>query len=72
METKTIKHTMNTETQEFLSYLWGMETPKLSYDIYIYIGSYPTYEEWKQGRLEIDKWADRDGSYPTYEEWKLW
>ena len=32
--------------------------------------SYPTYEEWKHGKLPGDITGNA-GSYPTYEEWKL-
>jgi len=33
-------------------------------------GSYPTYEEWKHHKEEIDSGLKKR-SYPTYEEWKL-
>jgi len=56
--------------QEFLSYLWGMETSyeNKSYG-WILTCSYPTYEEWKLQEQVKDEEAVLC-SYPTYEEWK--
>jgi len=46
------------------TYKLGLERPDVR------LGSYPTYEEWKQ-RLPINSIIDEMyGSYPTYEEWK--
>ena len=53
----------------FLSYLWGMETKSVAINQFPFIGSYPTYEEWKLPMLNSHKKSWKR-SYPTYEEWK--
>ena len=56
---------------KFLSYLWGMETfiteRILAND---FLGSYPTYEEWKPSKMNAILAFIKACSYPTYEEWK--
>ena len=57
--------------QQFLPYLWGMETCfTICHLPHLPLGSYRTYEEWKL--LGIDVLVQFQAcSYRTYEEWKL-
>ena len=36
-----------------------------------FLGSYPTYEEWKPSKMNAILAFIKACSYPTYEEWKL-
>jgi len=49
----------------------NIKTKRIS-RVFLYPGSYPTYEEWKLLRARSCALGVGLSSYPTYEEWKLY